>query len=465
MPERLSVTLIDDEAPMRHAISQWLDLAGFEVIVHDHAASAIGTLTASYDGVVVTDLRMEGIDGMALLGHLQELDPDLPVVMITGHGDIQIAVDAMRRGAYDFVEKPFEPDRFLEIVRRAIEKRRLVLENRRLRQVVGEPELASRIIGNSRAIETLRMQVAELAGNDASVVIYGETGAGKDLVARCLHDFGPRSGKNYVAINCAAVPDAMAESEFFGHESGAFTGATKTRPGKIEHAQGGTLFLDEVDSMPLGLQGKLLRVLQERQIERLGSNRSIAVDFRTIAASKIDLEAAHQRKEFRQDLYYRLCVAELHVPPLRQRKDDIPLLFEYFSRAAARSYGRDFRPLGPVAADRLIKHNWPGNVRELRNAAERHALGLAQAPGGTSDAARTMTLAEQVEAFERAAIEQCLIETEGRINLAMEKLGLPRRTLTDKMSRYGLDRRRFSDGDGQKSAGDPASDGRNPQTN
>lgn len=461
MPERHSVTLIDDEAPMRHAISQWLDLAGFEVVVHDRATSAMQSLTGSYDGIVVTDLKMEGVDGMALLGHLQELDPDLPVVMITGHGDIQIAVEAMRHGAYDFIEKPFEPERFLDVVRRAGEKRRLVLENRRLRRVVAKPELASRIIGASRAAETLRAQVAELASNDASVVIYGETGVGKDLVARCLHDFGRRSASNYVAINCAAVPDSMAESEFFGHESGAFTGATKSRPGKIEHAQGGTLFLDEIDSMPMGLQGKLLRVLQERQVERLGSNRSIAVDFRTVCASKIDLEAAYRQKLFRQDLYYRLCVAELHIPPLRQRRDDIPLLFEYFSRAASHTYGREFRPLTPAGTDKLVKQDWPGNIRELRNAAERHALGLGRSPTAKAEAAPAMTLAEQVDAFERATIEQCLIESEGRINVAMEKLGLPRRTLTDKMSKYGLDRRRFSDNDGQKSANDPPVDGNN----
>lgn len=462
MPERHSVTLIDDEAPMRHAISQWLDLAGFEVIVHDRATSAMQSLTGSYEGIVVTDLKMEGIDGMALLGHLQELDADLPVVMITGHGDIQIAVEAMRHGAYDFIEKPFEPERFLDVVRRAGEKRRLVLENRRLRRVVAEPELASRIIGSSRAAEALRAQVAELAGNDASVVIYGETGTGKDLVARCLHDFGRRSASNYVAVNCAAVPDSMAESEFFGHESGAFTGATKSRPGRIEHAHGGTLFLDEIDSMPMGLQGKLLRVLQERQVERLGSNRSIAVDFRVVSASKIDLEAAYRQKLFRQDLYYRLCVAELHIPPLRERRDDIPLLFDFFSRSASRTYEREFRPLTPAATDKLVRHDWPGNIRELRNAAERHALGLIRAPSASASAAPAMTLAEQVDAFERATIEQCLIESEGRINVAMEKLGLPRRTLTDKMSKYGLDRRRFSDGDGQKSANDSSTSGNNP---
>ena len=452
MVDRRHVLLVDDEASMRHAISQWLNLAGFEVEAHDRSAHAIAVLNTDYDGIVVTDLKMEGVDGMALLSHVQELDPDLPVVMITGHGDIRIAVEAMRRGAYDFIEKPFEPDRFLDVVRRASEKRKLVLDNRQLRRLITEPRMATRIIGNSRASETLRAQVAELAATDASVVIYGETGVGKDLVARCLHDFGRRSARNYVAINCAAVPETMAESEFFGHESGAFTGATKSRPGKIEHANGGTLFLDEIDSMPLGTQAKLLRVLQEREVERLGSNRSIAVDFRAIAASKIDLQGPASQTRFRADLYYRLCVAEITVPPLRQRRDDILLLFQYFAQSAALVHGCEVRPLTAAASDKLLKHDWPGNVRELRNAAERHVLSLGAAASAAVETAASPSLADQVEAFERAMIEQCLVETGGRIHAVMERLEIPRRTLTDKMARYGLDRRRFSDPDGQKSA-------------
>jgi len=462
MLDRSHVLLVDDEASMRQAISQWLDLAGFEVTAHDRSAAAIAVLNADYDGIVVSDLKMEGLDGMGLLIHIQELDPDLPVVMITGHGDIQVAVEAMRRGAYDFIEKPFEPDRFLEVVRRASEKRKLVLDNRQLRKGIAEPRLATRIIGNSRAAETLRAQVAEIAATDASVVIYGETGVGKDLVARCLHDFGRRAGRNYVAINCAAVPETMAESEFFGHESGAFTGASKSRPGKIEHANGGTLFLDEIDSMPLGIQAKLLRVLQEREVERLGSNRSIAVDFRTIAASKIDLNAPQAQSRFRPDLYYRLCVAEITVPPLRQRRDDILLLFQYFAQAAALAHGREVRPLTAVASDKLLKHDWPGNVRELRNAAERHALGLGGTTGAAVAATAATSLAEQVEAFERATIEQCLIEAGGRINLVMDRLEIPRRTLTDKMTKYGLDRRRFAEPDGQKSTNETGPAGDNP---
>lgn len=437
---------------MREAIGQWLDLGGFDVETHGQAKPAMDLISSDYRGIVVTDLKMEGIDGMALLRHAQEVDPDLPVVMITGHGDIQIAVEAMRLGAYDFIEKPFEPERFLDIVRRASEKRRLVLDNRRLRRAMTEPQLASRILGVSRAAEALRAQVAELAATDVSVVIYGETGAGKDLVARSLHDIGRRNKGNYVAINCAAIPETMAESEFFGHDAGAFTGALKTRPGRVEHAHGGTLFLDEIDSMPLAMQGKLLRVLQERQIERLGSNQSIAVDFRPVAASKIDLKEARAQNRFRADLYYRLCVAEIMVPPLRQRRDDILLLFEYFAVAAAKAHQRDIRALTVGLSDKLLRHDWPGNIRELRNAAERYALGLHRAASTLSEDREPQTLADQVDAFEKATIEQCLIESGGRIHVAMEKLGIPRRTLTDKMGRYGLDRKRYADGDEQKSA-------------
>jgi two-component system C4-dicarboxylate transport response regulator DctD len=464
MPDINRVLLVDDEASMRQAIGQWLDLAGLEVDAHASAASAIGRLNADFEGVLVTDLKMEGVDGMALLRHAQELDPDLPVVMITGHGDIQIAVEAMRLGAYDFVEKPFEPERLLDIVRRASEKRRLVLENRRLRRAVIEPTLNSRIIGVSRAADALRMQVTEFAAADVSVVIYGETGSGKDLVARCLHDLGPRAKGNYVAVNCAAIPETMAESEFFGHDAGAFTGATKARPGRIEHAHGGTLFLDEIDSMPMATQGKLLRVLQERQIERLGSNRSINVDFRPIAASKVDLKEAQSRNAFRPDLYFRLCVAELHVPPLRERRDDILLLFDYFASAAAKTYQRDVRPLTVAHADKLVRHDWPGNIRELRNIAERHVLGLDRSAPVAAQETVSQTLADQVDSFEKATIEQCLIESGGRINVVMEKLGIPRRTLADKMARFGLDRKRFAEGDEQKSASDGEATGGNPPT-
>jgi two-component system C4-dicarboxylate transport response regulator DctD len=458
MPEG-PVLFVDDEASMRQAVTQWLELAGFELIVQDNATSALGKLSADFPGVLVTDLKMEGIDGMELLRRSHEIDPELPVVVITGHGDVEIAVQAMRLGAYDFIEKPFAPERFLEIVRHAREKRRLVIENRRLRRAVNEQTLSSRIIGTSRAAENLRASVADLAGTDVSVILHGETGVGKDLVARCLHDFGRRHDANYVAVNCAAIPDTMVESEFFGYEAGAFTSAVKTRPGKLEHASGGTLFLDEIDSMPLATQGKLLRVLQERAVERLGSNRSITVDLRSIAASKIDLRKASNEGRFRPDLYYRLSVVELAVPPLRERKEDVPLLFEYFAGRAAQAHGREMRPVSTGTVSTLMAQDWPGNVRELRNAAERYALGLGGMTSGPRPEEPRLSLAEQVEAFERTVIERALTESGGKINAVMEQLDIPRRTLNEKMTRLGLDRERFFDGDRPKPADASAATG------
>ena len=456
MPEYGPILFVDDEASMRHAVTQWLGLAGFETLVHEKASSALNALSADFSGILVTDLKMEGMDGMELLRRSQQLDPELPVVVITGHGDIETAVEAMRLGAYDFIEKPFAPERFLEVVRRASEKRQLVAENRRLRRAVSEQTLSSRIIGTSTAAERLRTAVAELAGTDVSVIVYGETGVGKDLVARCIHDFSRRQKANYVAVNCAAVPETMFESEFFGHEAGAFTSALRARVGKIEHASGGTLFLDEIDSMPLATQAKLLRALQERVIERLGSNRSIPVDLRPIAASKVDLRGASGEGRFRSDLYYRLSVAEVTIPPLRERIEDVPLLFEYFAASAATAHERELRPVTSAVLSMLIAHPWPGNVRELRNAAERYALGLPgplmpqpPEPGGDR-----LSLAQQVEAFERALIERCLAETGGRINAVLERLNIPRRTLSEKMVRLGIDRQRFRASDGPNAADD-----------
>jgi two-component system, NtrC family, C4-dicarboxylate transport response regulator DctD len=456
MPEPAPILFVDDEAAMRHAVTQWLGLAGFEMLVHEKATSALSTLSADFSGILVTDLKMEGMDGMELLRRSQQIDPELPVVVITGHGDVEIAVEAMRLGAYDFIEKPFAPERFLEVVRRACEKRQLVVENRRLRRAVSEQTLSGRIIGTSTAAERLRTSVAELAGTDVSVIVYGETGVGKDLVARCIHDFSRRHKANYVAVNCAAVPETMFESEFFGHEAGAFTSASRARVGKIEHAGGGTLFLDEIDSMPLSTQAKLLRALQERVIERLGSNRNIAVDLRPIAASKLDLRVASSDGQFRSDLYYRLSVAELTIPPLRDRIEDVPLLFEYFAASAAAAHERELRPITSATLTMLITHLWPGNVRELRNAAERYALGLPgpMMPQAADTGSERLSLAEQVEAFERALIERCLSETGGKINAVLERLKIPRRTLSEKMVRLGIDRQRFKTTDGPNAADD-----------
>ncbi|WP_395452277.1 sigma-54-dependent transcriptional regulator (plasmid) [Azospirillum melinis] len=452
-PLATPVLFIDDELAMRVSVTQWLQLAGFAAQGFETPQPALDLLSLDFPGVLVTDVRMPRMDGMAVLERALERDADLPVILVTGHGDVALAVEAMRRGAYDFIEKPFEPDHLVAVLRRAAEKRRLVLENRGLRRRAAGGGIETRLIGTSPAIAELRRDLIDLAATSASVLIHGETGTGKELVARCLHDFGPRAQKGaFVAVNCGAIPDSMAESELFGHEPGAFTGATQRRAGKLEHSSGGTLFLDEIESMPLAIQVKLLRALQERTIERLGSNKQVAVDLRLVAATKIDLLDLSEEGRFRADLYYRLNVAELHIPPLRARAEDIPLLFDYFTAEFAARHNREPRPLEPADFDALLAHDWPGNVRELRNLAERHVLSVGRSgvagllrrrPVGGETAATPRALADQVDAFEKRAIEQALERCKGDIKAVMDLLDIPRRTLNEKMARHGLDRTRF----------------------
>lgn len=450
MPERQKVIFVDDEEAMRHAVSQWLTVAGYDVESFSHGGEAVGRIGPEFGGILITDLRMPHMDGMELLRRALAADPDIPVILMTGQGDVESAVEAMRIGAYDFIEKPFAPERFAEAVHRAGEKRRLVMENRRLQSGTATGDLRNRILGTSKPIERLREAVAEIAATDVSVVLYGETGAGKDLVARCLHDLSRRAKGHYVAVNCAAIPDTMVESELFGHEAGAFTGALARRAGKIEHASGGTLFLDEVESMPLAMQAKLLRALQEKTVERLGSNASIPVDLRTVAAAKRDLRAAGDEGAFRSDLYFRLSVVELHIPPLRERREDIPLLFAWFVAEAAKAHGREPKPVRPALIEGLIDYDWPGNVRELRNAAERHALGLGGSalPVSHVDEMDGVPLARQVEAFEKRVIERALAESGGRVAEVIDRLGVPRRTLNEKMAKLGIARHDFAGSDG-----------------
>ncbi|WP_339513541.1 sigma-54-dependent transcriptional regulator [Pseudomonas sp. RL_15y_Pfl2_60] len=431
------VLVVDDEVAIREAVQQWLELSGFSVQTCSSAAQALALVDRDFPGVIISDVRMPGTDGLQLLEKLIELDRDLPVIMVTGHGDVPMAVQALHQGAYDFIEKPFTPERLLDSVRRALEKRRLVCENRELRQqFANKDRIESQLLGVSRPMENLRRQILELAGTSVNILIRGETGSGKERVARCLHDFSARAGKPFVALNCAAIPENLFESELFGHESGAFTGAQGKRIGRIEHADGGTLFLDEIESLPLAQQVKLLRVLQEKTLERLGSNRSIQVDLRVISAVKPDLLDEVRKGRFREDLYYRLNVATLQIPALCERREDIPLLFEHFAQEAAQRHGREVSPLPATELARLLGHDWPGNVRELINAAERHALGLS-AP---VEAFASQSLAEQMESFEAQCLHNALLHCQGNIAQVMELLQLPRRTLNEKMQRHGLQR-------------------------
>jgi two-component system C4-dicarboxylate transport response regulator DctD len=433
---------------MMKSIFDWpLELAGFQVAVFETAEEALKQIDNRTSAVVVSDIRLPGIDGLALLQRLQQMDPTLPIILITGHGDISMAVEAMQKGAYDFIEKPFSAERLVDTVRRALDKRRLVLENRTLKsELSAENSLGPRIIGKTPAIRALKKTINQLADTAADILLMGETGTGKELVARSLHEQSQRRDKNFVAVNCGAIPENLIESELFGHEKGAFTGAETKRIGKFEYANHGTVFLDEVESMPLSSQVRLLRVLQERSLERIGSNESIELDIRIIAATKVDLKRVAERGEFREDLYYRLNIVTLELPRLRERREDIPLLFQHFLLVAAARYAKVAPAMPENLSQKLMAFNWPGNVRELRNAAERFVLlgdecGLRLDDNSVISPCTPMTLPEHVEAFERAMIEQALAESGGVIKMTMELLGLPRKTLYDKMRKYGLDKR------------------------
>jgi len=439
-----SVIVVDDEAPIREAVEQWLTLSGFNVQLCSRAEDCLAQLPEHFPGVIVSDVRMPGMSGLELLNQLQSRDADLPVILLTGHGDVPMAVEAIRDGAYDFLEKPFSPETLMRTLRRALDKRRLVLENRRLHeQADAKAQLDASLLGVSPSLQTLRRQVLDLSQLPVNVVIRGETGSGKELVARCLHDFGPRASKPFVALNCAAIPEHLFEAELFGHESGAFTGAQGKRIGKLEYANGGTLFLDEIESMPLAQQVKLLRVLQDQRLERLGSNQSISVDLRIVAATKPDLLDEARAGRFREDLAYRLNVAELRLPPLRERREDIPLLFGHFARAAAQRLGRQPPELSSAQLSHLLSHDWPGNVRELANAAERQTLGLSQGPAAPPVEAG-QSLAAQQEAFEAQCLRAALTRHKGDIKAVLNELQLPRRTLNEKMQRHGLLREMFT---------------------
>ncbi len=435
------VLLIDDDDDLRPALVQGLEIEGFDVDAFARAEDALPRVTRDLYGVVVSDIRMPGIDGLAFLRQILEIDPAMPVVLITGHGEVALAVEAMRDGAYDFIEKPFPVRRLTTVVQRAIEKRRLVLENRVLRERLdASGDIGSRLVGRNPAIARLREEILALADTDADVLVLGETGSGKEVVARALHDFGSRSKGNFVAINCGAVPRDIFESELFGHEAGAFTGAQKQRIGKLEHANRGTVFLDEIESMPLDLQVKLLRAIEHRTIERLGSNKSIPLDVRFIAATKADLHEESKARRFRADLFYRLNVARLQIPPLRERKDDIPLLFAQLAREARARYRRDMPQMTPALEAALTGNDWPGNVRELRNAADRWVLGLwrvASGESGQPDDANSH-LSQRLAAFEKSVIEAELARHGGRQKETYEALGVSRKGLYDKMRKLGI---------------------------
>lgn len=438
-----SVILVDDEEDVRLATSQKLELEDFKVECFARADRALERIGRGFEGVLVTDIRMPQKDGLSLLDDVREIDPDLPVILVTGHGDVPLAVKAMQAGAYDFLEKPYPPSRLLDAVTRATEKRRLTLENRDLRsQLEQRDPLEAAMVGRSTAIVELRKRLRAIAITDADVLVLGETGTGKELAARSLHQLSERHDKPFVAINMAALPDDTIESELFGHESGAFAHAHRTRVGKFEHARGGTLFLDEIGAASLTLQAKLLRVIENRVIERLGSNEKIPLDVRFLASSKENLAEAVEEGRFRDDLYYRLNVVSLTMPTMAQRMDDAPRLFQHLVNQAALRYRREPPPLPADVLARIAGRDWPGNVRELRNAADRYVLGLGL--DEEIPAAANGSLVDQVSVFEKTAIAAALVANGGNLKSTYESLGLSRKTLYEKMHKHGLRREDFA---------------------
>ncbi len=438
------VIFVDDDPDLRRATAQMLKLAGFEVRAFEGAEAALGAIAADFQGPVVTDIRMPRMTGLQLFERVKAIDPQLPVLLVTGHGDVELAVAAMKDGAYDFISKPFDGERLVTAVTHAAETRRLVLENRRLRAAAAGPA-DSTLVGDAVAIRRLRETIAQVAEADVDVLILGETGSGKEVVARLLHDGSRRRAKPFVALNCGALPETVLESELFGHEAGAFTGADRKRVGRIEHASGGTLFLDEIESCPPAIQVKLLRVLETREVEPLGTNERRKLDLRVVAATKVDLGDPAARGAFREDLYYRLNVVTLRIPPLRERRDDVPLLFARFLRGAAERFGRPVPEIGAGVRDRLAGHDWPGNVRELLHFADRVALGLVEEAdrGGGAGEPEEGTLPERVDRFEAGQIRAALRAHQGNAAAAMAALGLPKKTFYDKLKRHGIQRAEF----------------------
>ena len=436
---RTRLLLIEDDEHFRNGLIQSLELAGFEVKAFGSAGAALHALPGVGCELVLSDLRLPDLDGLEVLERCRAFDAELPVVLMTGHADIATAVRAIKEGAYDFIEKPFGRDRLVTLLRRAAQQHRLAVENRGLRsRLAAGSGLAEVLCGDSRAMRDVRDLITRLAPMPVDVLVCGETGTGKELVARALHDFSGRSG-NFVAINCAALPEALIESELFGHEAGAYTGATRQRIGRIEHAQGGTLFLDEIEAMAPSLQAKLLRVLQESEVQRLGANKPIALDLRVVAATNAELEPLIASGQFRADLYYRLNAVTLRLPTLRDRRDDIPLLFHHFLERAALRFQRAFEAPAPELRDRLLAHAWPGNVRELKSAAERHLLGLeALADPSGRAAAASRSLDTTLQALEALLIEDALRRCKGDVAAVCRELDVAPATLYRKIKSHGL---------------------------
>ena len=446
-----TVLVVEDEEKLRRVVELQLKTAGFEVEQAGTAEEALKL--ADRADVIVTDLRLPGISGLELLASLRRQDSHTPVIVMTAFGTIETAVDAMKAGAVDFLPKPFSLDHLMTVVNKALELRTLRDENRELRAELGQRYEFDNMVGRSDAMREIFGTVERVAPTRATVLLCGESGVGKDLIARAIHHHSPRDGRPFVKINCTTLPENLMESELFGYEKGAFTGANTTKPGKFEQADTGTVFLDEIGDVPASVQVKLLRILQEREFERLGSNKTRHIDVRVLAATNVDLRAALEQGTFREDLYYRLNVLPINIPPLRERKEDIPFLADHFVKKLRKDLGTPVQSISEAAIQRLREYHWPGNVRELENVMERSMvlaagsvleaadikLDLAPKPRLAGFADGFLPEGMTLDEYERSIIREALHRAEGNKSQAARLLGLTRNALRYRLSQMGIE--------------------------
>jgi len=447
------ILIVDDEEGMRRLLGRILTKEGYDTTTAANGAEALRLVASERFDLVVTDIKMPEMDGLQLLQEIREFEPSLPVIVITAYGTIENAVQALRAGAYDYIAKPFETDEIKLTVAKVLERERLLAENRYLHEQLEGRYAFSGIIGNSPSMQQVYDMASSVAVSNANVLITGESGTGKELLARSIHFSSPRKDKPFVVLNCAALSEGVLESELFGHEKGAFSGALDTRKGRFERADQGTLFIDEVAEMSMAAQVKLLRVIQEHEFERVGGNKTISVDVRIVAATNKVLEEQVKEGKFREDLYYRLNVVNINVPPLRSRREDIESLSRHFIEKYAAETGKKIDDIAPRALSCLLAHDWPGNVRELQNAIERAVVlskGTVLTPrdfpqGLQGDDQICLQLPEKggslteiLEDLERQLILQTLQREDGSQTRAAETLGIKRTTLRYKMEKYGM---------------------------
>lgn len=445
-PKDIAILVVDDEASIRNSLSEWFKMDGYRVEVAEDAYEALKKLQENNFDIVLVDIKMPEMDGIELQKRIKEIDKNIITIIVTAYATVETAIQAMKDGAFDYITKPVDPDELSRLIKKAIEQRRLITENIMLRGKIEELQSLDEIIGESPAMKKVMEMVNTVAETDSTVMIRGESGTGKELIARAIHAKSRRRYFPIVTINCGAYPEGLLESELFGHEKGAFTGALYQRKGKLEMANKGTLFLDEVGNISLKMQMDLLRVLETKKFTRLGGEKVIEVDFRVISATNRDLEQAVKEGSFREDLYYRLNVFTIFLPPLRERRSDIPLLTHYFIKKFSLSMNKDVREISKEALNLLMDYDWPGNVRELRNVIERAMVNVKGTKIEVDDLYFSISSpypkpeGETLEDVEKAHIKKILNKTGWNITKAAEILNIDRVTLYNKIEKYKLRR-------------------------